>query len=718
MAKKKKHKKKSVGTMKQFNGRLTFVKFLMLGCIIYLIGRIGYFKFVKGEEFEKEVRMSMMSTEREVEALRGTIVDRNNKTVAASTLSYHIILDPKILLEEVKEGPRKKTYEVLAEYSGKTVAEIEKLVKDYKDTHYKIFMRDIPAEDMTKLKEKNIQGVHFEESFVRNYPKGSLAAQAIGFYSKKGEGQYGVEQAYNQYLLGKRGRIFSRMQPSSIVTTEVSEAQSGHTVVLTIDEVIQQYVEQTMNKYVKELAPLNAAALVMNPKTGEIYAMYSYPYYDPNHYTDLSEQMGKEKWDKLSSEDQALALNRAWKNFNTQNPYEPGSTFKPLLVAAALEEGYIKPDTLYNCTGSNQVGPETIKCWKRGGHGLQTLEQALANSCNSAMIEISKDIPTEAFYDYFIRFGFNDITQIDLPGETTGLIHDLNRLGPVQKATSSMGQSFTITPIQLITAFSALINGGHLMQPYIVSSVVDAQNNIIMQNTPKVKRQIFSEEVALEVSQYMEAVVRYGTGAPAAVAGYTVGGKTGTAEKLPRGQDKYILSFMGYAPVEDPQVVALILFDEIPEDTKAQSMAFKEIMQNVLPYLGIEPTEKSDTPVGNMAVVPSIIDLDITDGITRLETEKLNYEVIGVGNKIVNQYPEAGTKLPYENTVKIYLEAENPEKIVQVPDLIGLSLEDAQKATSDLFTLEGYTDEKINHQIPKPGTKIEKGHKIIVQTVQ
>ncbi|MDU6359434.1 MAG: penicillin-binding transpeptidase domain-containing protein [Clostridiales bacterium] len=717
MATKKKKKVKSIEPMKRLNNRIQVVKFLMFICIVTLVGRIGYFKFVKGEEFEKEVRTRMMSTEREVEALRGTIVDRNNKTVAASTLSYHIILDPKILLEEVKEGPRQKTYQVLAEYSGKTVEEIAALVNNHKDSHYKIFMKDISAEDMTKLKEQKIQGVYFEESFIRNYPKGSLAAQAIGFYNKT-EGQYGVEQAYNKYLLGKTGRIFSRMQQSSIVTTEVAAAQNGHTVVLTIDEVIQQYVEQTMNKYVKELSPLNAAALVMNPKTGEIYAMYSYPYYDPNHYTDLSEQMGKEKWDSLKSEDQALALNRAWKNFNTQNPYEPGSTFKPLLVAAGLEEGYINPDTLYNCTGSNKVGPETIKCWKRGGHGIQTLEQALANSCNSAMIEISKNIPDEVFYDYFIRFGFNDITQIDLPGEATGMIHELNKLGPVQKATSSMGQSFTITPIQLITAFSSLINGGNLMQPYIVSSVVNYQNNIIMQNTPQIKRQIFSEEVASQVSEYMEAVVSYGTGTPAAVAGYTVGGKTGTAEKLPRGQDKHILSFMGYAPLEDPQVIALILFDEIPEDTKAQSLAFKEIMENVLPYLGIEPTGDNDAPVVNMAVVPSVTGLDVTDGITRLETEHLNYEVIGVGNKIVNQYPTAGTKLPYENTVKIYLEAENPENIVQVPNLIGLSLEDAKKATSGLFTLEGYTDEKINHQIPKAGTKIEKGHKIFVQTVQ
>lgn len=717
MAKKKNKKAKSIEPMKRLSNRMAVIKVLMLICIIGLVYRIGYFKIVKGEEFEKEVRTRMMSTEREVEALRGSIVDRNNKTVAASMMSYHIILDPKLLLEDVKEASRQETYKVLADYSGKSVQEIEALVNKHKDTHYKIFMKDISAEDMTKLKSEGLKGVTFEDSFIRTYPKDSLAAQTIGFYNKT-EGQYGVEQFYNKYMVGKTGRIFSRMQPSSIVTTEVAAAQNGNTVVLTIDEVIQQYVEQAMNKYVKEQNPLNAASIVMNPKTGEIYAMYSYPYYDPNHYTNLSEQLGKESWDKLTSEEQALALNRAWKNFNTQLPYEPGSTFKPLLVAEALEENLIDREKVYMCTGVNKVGPETIKCWKRSGHGVQTLEQAIANSCNTAMIEISKEIPDEIFYDYFVKFGFNDITQIDLPGEATGMIHSLNKLGPVQKATSSIGQTFTITPIQLITAFSSLINGGNLVQPYVVSSVVDYQNNIVLQNTPSIKRQIFSEEVTKEVSKYMEAVVAYGTGMPAAVPGYSVAGKTGTAEKLPRGEGKHILSFIGYAPVEDPQVVMLTIFDEIPEGTGAQTLAFKEVMENVLPYLGIEPTGDNNLPVVNMSVVPSVTELDVTDGMTRLEAEHLNYEVIGVGNKIVNQYPAAGTKLPYENTVKIYLEAENPENIVPVPDLIGLSLEDAKKATSGLFELQGNPSEKINHQIPKAGTKIEKGHKIFVQTVQ
>ena len=710
-------KKKPIDYTKRVSRRLAVVKIVMSICVIGLIYRIGYFKIVKGDEFEKEVRSRMMSTEREVEALRGTIVDRNNKTVAASMLSYHIILDPKNILEEIKDESREHTYSVLAEYSGKTVEEIASLVNDYKNTHYKIFMKDISAEDMTALKEKKIKGVYFEESFVRNYPKGSLAAQAIGFYNKS-EGQYGVEQAYNTYMLGKTGRIFSKLQEASIVTTEVAAAQNGNTVVLTLDEVIQQYVEQVMNKYVKQTNPLSAAAIVMNPKTGEIYSMYSYPYYDPNHYTNLEEQLGKANWDALTSEDQAKALNRAWKNYNIQNPYEPGSTFKPLLVAEALEEGLIDPDTLYNCTGINKVGPDTIRCWKREGHGIQTLEQALANSCNTAMIEISKQIPDEIFYDYFVKFGFDDVTQVDLPGEAVGMIHSLKTLGPVQKATSSIGQTFTVTPLQLITAFSSLINGGNLMQPYIVSQVVDSQNNIVMENTPKVKRQIFSEEITEQVNEYMKAVISYGTGAPAAVAGYTMGGKTGTAQKLPREDNKHILSFMGYAPAEDPEVVVLTIFDEIPEDTKAQSLAFKEIMEHVLPYLGIEPTGDNNLPIVNMSVVPSVTELDIVDGITRLEAEKLNYEVIGVGNKIVNQYPAAGTKLPHENTVKIYLEAENPENIITVPELVGLSAQDAQKSVQDLFTLEGNMSGKITHQIPKAGTKIEKGHKIFVQTMQ
>ncbi|MEG0320174.1 MAG: penicillin-binding transpeptidase domain-containing protein, partial [Niameybacter sp.] len=699
--------------MKRMAVRMKWVKGAMLLCILILVYRIGYFKIVKGEEYEKEVRARMMSAEKEVKALRGTIVDRNNKTVATSTLSYHIILDPINILK-LKDEQRVHTYDTLAKYAKKTPADIEALINSNPETYYKIFMKDISAEDMMMLKEANVKGVSFEESFVRNYPKGTLAAQTIGFYNKT-EGQYGIEQAYNEVMLGKPGRIYSKLQEESIVTTEVAAPQKGHTVVSTMDEVIQQYVEQTMNKYVAEVKPLNAAAIVMNPKTGEIYSMYSYPYYDPNSYTNLSKQLGPEAWNGLSSEEQAAALNRAWKNYNIQNPYEPGSTFKPLLVAEVIEEGLIDVNTHYNCTGVSQVGPDQIRCWKRQGHGLQTLEQAMANSCNSAMIDISKNIPDEIFYEYFIKFGFNDITQVGLPGESTGMIHSLNKLGPVQKATSSIGQTFTVTPVQLITAFSSLINGGNMMQPYVVSKVIDNENNIISETTPQVKRQIFAESTIQQVQKYMEAVVKTGTGASAAVPGYTIGGKTGTAEKLPRGEGKHILSFMGYAPVDDPQVVVLVIFDEIGETDPTPKLAFKEIMENVLPYLGIEPTGDENLPVVNMSIVPSVIDLEIYDGIKRLEMENLNYEVIGVGNKIVNQYPLEGTKLPLEDTVKVYLDAGEAKEVIPVPELVGLSVEDAKRIADGLFSLEGATGGTIGHQIPKAGTKIEKGSKIIVQ---
>ena len=722
MSKKVNKKKKNVyGTkqsdyMKRMQIRMRWVKGLMLFCVALLVYRIGYFKIVKGEEFEKQVRSRLMSTEKEVDALRGSIVDRNNKTIATSMLSYHVILDPINILKLVDEQ-QEHTYNTLAEYSKKSVADIKAIVEGAPDSHHRILMKDISAEDMMMLKDAKVKGIYFEESFVRNYPKGSLAAQTIGFYNKT-EGQYGIEQAYNQEMLGKPGRIYSKLQEESIVTTEVAAPQKGDTIVLTLDEVIQQYVEQTMNKYVEEVKPLNAAAIIMNPKTGEIYSMYSYPYYDPNTYTNLTEQMGKAAWDALTSEEQAAALNRAWKNYNIQIPYEPGSTFKPLLVGEAIEEGLIDLSAHYNCTGVSQVGPDKIRCWKRQGHGVQTLEQAIANSCNSAMIEISQHIPDEIFYEYFVKFGFGETTQITLPGEAAGMIHSLNGLGPVQKATSSIGQTFTVTPVQLITAFSSLLNGGNLMQPYIVSKVIDNENNVLSEAIPQVRRQIFSDATTSQVQQYMESVVKTGTGAAAAVPGYSVGGKTGTAEKLPRGEGKHILSFMGYAPADDPEVVALVLFDEIGETDPTPKLAFKEIMENVLPYLGIEPTGDDSLPIVDMSIMPSVVDLDLYDGIKRLEVENLNYEVIGVGNKIVNQYPVEGTKLPLEDTVKLYLEAEEGKEISLVPELEGLTVDEARRIVDGVFSLEGASDGTISHQVPKAGTKIEKGSKIIVQTMQ
>ncbi|MEG0012635.1 MAG: penicillin-binding transpeptidase domain-containing protein [Cellulosilyticaceae bacterium] len=721
MARKKRRTKKNLngigGNMARVKSRLNIMRVLFVLALVALVGRIGYFKVVKGEEFEREVLERMSGTESELDALRGNIVDRNSRTIATSTIVYNIVLDPKRLLEQ-EEAEKQKTYKALAEYSGKSVADITKLITDNGELQYKIFMKHISAEDMESLNKQRLKGVWYEETFERKYPKNELAAQTIGFYNNE-NGQYGIEQAYDEYMKGKPGRIFPKLQDGNIVTTEIASATNGSMVVLTIDEVIQQYVEQTMTKYIKQTTPLNAAALVMNPKTGEVYAMYSYPHFNPNKYTNLSDQVGKSYWDSLKGEDQTKLLNKAWQNFNIQHAYEPGSTVKPLIVSAALEEGYVDESFQFNCIGHATVADRRIGCWKTSGHGLQTLEQVLANSCNPGIIAITQNMPKEKFDEYLKKYGFGELTGIDLPGEAKGQLHNVNKLGPVEKATNSMGQNFTATTIQVLTGFSAVINGGYLMQPYVVSQVVDPDNNVVYEKVPEVKRQVISNITSAQMTAYMEKVITGGgTGVSAAIPGYRMGGKTGTAEKQPREEGKEIISFIGYAPIEDPEVVTLVLFDEASEGVGVPANTYKEIMENVLPYLGISTDMNAEAPTISMAVVPDVTNTNLYTSIERLVTEELIYETIGVGTKVTGQYPVPGTKMPKGGTVKIYLETDQPNNIVVVPDLAGLTLEEAGVVVDGLFKLKPSGSGKIISQVPKVGTKIEKDKEIIVQTIQ
>jgi stage V sporulation protein D (sporulation-specific penicillin-binding protein) len=715
MDKKAKNKKEHIQLKKRLTRRIFIITLLFCSTMIALTVKVGYIKVVKGADYEKEVLKTMTDTQRDIMPQRGSINDRNGKVISTSTITYDLILDPKTILEMSAES-QNSTYKLLSEYSKKSIQDIQTLVNNNPSSRYLVFIKHLTSEKMLAIKEKNPKGIYFEESFVRSYPKGEFASQVIGFFNKNSEGQYGIEQYYNSYLEGKAGRVFSKLQEEGIVTTEIVSPEDGKTIILTLDEVIQQYVEQTMKKYIEEQKPTNAAAIIMNPKTGEIYSMFSYPTFNPGNYLSLEEQLGSDVWGKMSKEEQEEIRYRAWKNFNTQTPYEPGSTFKPLVVAEAIEEGILSTEDTFECGGSITIAGTTINCWKTSGHGTQTVEEALANSCNVSLIQIGERISNSMFSSYLKKYGFGEKTGIDLPGEAEGILHEDGSV--VDKATNSMGQNFTSTPLQLITGFSSVINGGYLLEPYIVSQIVDENGTIVYEKKPTIRRQVISNATSDIIREYLQSVVTYGTGSTAAIDGYSIGGKTGTAQKHPRSEGKLILSFVGYAPVEDPKVVALILFDEIPEGTGAPNRAFKEMMEKILPYLEIESnTNIKSEETGNIEI-KDYKTMDLYTAIATIESSNLKYETIGIGKTVKNQYPAPGTKLPKGSLIKLYMTTDNVDLIEEVPDLSGLSIQEAKELVNETFIIKGNGEGKIQSQVPAPKYKIEKGSEIIVQTIE
>ena len=409
-----------------------------------------------------------------------------------------------------------------------------------------------------------------------------------------------------------------------------------------------------------------------------------------------------------------VKINEVWKNYNLHMTYEPGSTFKPMVIAAALEEGIISKDEQFYCPGFKEVAGERIRCAKRSGHGNINLEEAIAFSCNVAMMEIAQKLGPEKFIAYQKDFGLGETLGIDLPGEEAGILHSQSQMGPVELATASFGQSFNMTPLQLISAFSATINGGNLMRPYVLSQVINEDGKIIQENKPFLKRKVISKEVSDIIRIQSESTVTSGTGKPAAIAGYRMGGKTGTAQKLPREAKEYIFSFVGYAPIENPQIAVLVLFDETEiygEGVGLAARVFKEMMEKILPYLDIQPVESIPGAFDETVELPDFTGQDIYEVSKTLALENLDYEAIGIGKEVKNQYPEPGVVIPSGSTIKLYFTSSVPESCVVVPDFIGMSSKEAQaEGRRHGFVIEVEGDaELIADQIPKAEMKIEKG---------
>lgn len=699
---------------------------------VFLVIRLINIAVFKNEVYSKAVLENMTQLERRIEAPRGTIQDINGRTMAASVMTYNIVLSPYDIVTGVKDAEKRENiYNVLATQLKLDVdevkAEIERRAAAETGNRYYMIAENVDSETAEPLKP--LEGVTVARTYQRNYPNGQLAAQVLGFYNGNDEGQYGIEEEYNTYLEGQAGRIFYQTEKYNISSSVLQEPVPGATITLTLDSVVQKYVEDAMKHYIDEVSPKSATAIIMNPKTGEILAMYSYPSFNPNTYNDLSKELGA-KWSKMTSEEQTNALYDAWKNHAIQINYEPGSTFKPLIVAMALEEGLISKDATYNCTGSKVVADRTIKCWHREGHGIQTLSEALANSCNIALMEIGTKMDSKEFLQYVKSFGFGEKTGIALAGEEKGQLHDT--LGPVEQATYCIGQGLTVTPIQLISAFSSVINGGYLMEPYVVSQITGADGKVLMKKDATVNRQIISSDIANYVREALKKVVDEGTGTKAAISGYQIGGKTGTGQiwktdekgkmvKDEKGQavrdDKYYdISFMGFAPVDDPEVVGLIVFEKIPEHTGAQTLAFKEMMENIFPYLGIPTSLQTDTEDETVVTVPDVVGMSIYDAVAHLNRSQLKYTILGSGLKVDEQYPTAGARWDKNGNVTLYAKTDKPDQLMEVPNLVGKTIQEANTIVSGMFTISGNGSGKITSQFPAAGYKIEANNKIIVQT--
>ncbi|WP_418390595.1 peptidoglycan D,D-transpeptidase FtsI family protein [[Clostridium] scindens] len=581
---------------------------------VFLVGRITYINAASGDKYTKVVLDQQQYDSRTIPFKRGDIVDRNGTKMATSERVYNVILDVKVMMSD--KDYIEPTIEVLKDCFGIEEDKVRELMDKSPSSRYNILQKGVDyakAKEFEKIdkddkKYPDVKGIWLEEDYIRTYPYNTLASDVIGFTVDGNVGSNGIEASYNSILNGTDGREYGYLDDSSSFERTVKEADNGSTVVSTIDLQVQNIVEKHIlefnDEHKNETTPgegsKNTAVIVMNPQNGEILAEASYPNYDLNNPRDMSKYYSEEELAAMPDDEKIEKLNELWNNFCISDTYEPGSTFKPFTIAAGLETGILTGDENYVCGGVLHVGDHDIHCSNRDGHGPQTLKQSLENSCNVALMEIGQSIGTEEFCRYQKLFGFGEYTGIDLPGEgsTEGLLYTPENMDAASLATNAFGQNFNVTMTQMVAAFSSLINGGDYYKPHVVKQIQDDNGNVTENRDPVLMKKTVSKETSDILKDYMLGVVQEGTGSLAAVEGYDVGGKTGTAEKLPRGNGKYLVSFIGYAPQENPEVVVYVVVDEPNVPGQASSSYATElsskIMTEIFPYLGIEKSADAE----------------------------------------------------------------------------------------------------------------------------
>lgn len=705
--------------------------------MLALIGNLFWLQIIKGETYRLKAERQQMS-DTVVSAHRGAIYDSNMKVIAQSASAYLVYINPSKIKTDSQKALVVDGLSSILEVDRETVLKkAEKTTSGYEKILGKIDQSkkdELSAYISEHSSEKLGTIIGIDPDTKRYYPLGSFASSIVGFTGSEDVGRSGLELYYNSELTGTSGRIITAKNalagamPNDYETS--FDASDGKSLVLTIDEVIQYYLEQQLMQAIDECQAKYAYGIVMDVETGAILGMSSMPDYDLNTPYTIASQSVLDEIDTLETdEEKSKAKNDAlfaqWRNRSISDSYEPGSVFKIFVAAAGLEEGIITTESTYNCTGQIKVANYYQHCFHRTAHGVQTLHEALPYSCNTFFITLGQKLGKEKFFKYFEAFGFTSKTDIDLPAEATPkegvTYYGVDKLGISELSSESFGQTFQITPIQMITAVASLGNEGKLMTPYVVSKVLDADGNIIKETKPTVKRQVVSEQTAKTIASLMEEVVISGTAKNAYVAGYHICGKTGTSEKL-TSKGENIASFAGFAPANDPKIAVLIAVDEphgITTGGGAAAPVAGRIFENVLAYLNITP-QYSDSEIESMTMTaPNLVGQTKASALS--SATKFTVRVVGSGEKVVSQVPSSGQSMPKGGVIVVYTEEDAARETGTVPNLIGLSLTDANRIAvnagfnvkiSGTTQFKGKT-ESYKQSVPE-GTKAELGTTITV----
>ena len=737
---------------------------LALGLAAFLPISIRLYRLMVTEyDYYSRIALNNQTRSTQVTADRGTIYDRNMNVLAVSVTVENVYLDP----HELRQS--KADVEAIAQTLGQILELdpewIKKQAGDY-SMRYKQIAARVDQETADRIRayinEENISGIHLEPNSKREYPYGSLAAQVIGFTNASNTGSEGIEAAYNSFLEGDPGKVITTKGNNEMDMPFSYEqyllAQKGCDVILTLDATVQACLEKEMDAAIARYDVQHGAfGLVMDVNTGEILAMATRGGYDPNNYLEIADEDSLAELEALRQAYEAEpetssayaigkqayqeALNEArlkqWRNRVISDGYEPGSTFKVLTLAAALDCGAVTLDSHFSCGGAEQIPgrSQLLHCWRAAGHGGQTTAQALQNSCNLAFAHIALSLGGERFYDYVQRFGVTEKTGIDLAGESKGiffdksLIVDTDKWGTASLTSGSFGQTFKLTPLQLVRAIASVVNGGNLMEPYIVSEILDGEGNTVLKAEPTVVRQTISAETSQIMCRLIEFVVTDGTAKNAQVAGFSIGGKTGTSEKIDvldeNGQptlDK-IVSFVGIAPMDDPQYIVLVALDTPSRATGLYisggvmaAPTVGAVLADILPYLGVKQSFAEGDIAGQEIVLPDLTGMTLKEAEKLLKENHLTAEIVGAGETVAGQLPAAGRTVPGGSQVLVYLEEIPEAETVTVPDFTGMNRQQAADAAGKLglYVLVKGNGEispnvTVTAQSVPPGASVERG---------